>query len=53
MLISNEADRLVYEPGLAGQKIASDDEPRFTLSVTGLSFATTSDFCLGASAVYG
>jgi hypothetical protein len=35
MLISNEDVRLVYEPGLAGQKIAIDDEPRFTLSVTG------------------
>jgi hypothetical protein len=35
MLISNEADRLVYEPGLAGHKSESDDEPRFTLSVTG------------------
>jgi hypothetical protein len=29
MLISNEADRLVYEPGLAGQKIASDDRAPF------------------------
>jgi hypothetical protein len=53
MPISYEADRLVYGPGLAGQKIASDDEPRFTLSATGLFFANPSDFCLGASAVNG
>jgi hypothetical protein len=35
MLNSNEADRLVYEPGLAGQKSESDNEPRFTLSAAG------------------
>ena len=35
MLISNEADRLVYEAGLAGHKSEVMTSPRLTLSVTG------------------
>jgi hypothetical protein len=36
MLICNEVKSLVDEPGSAGHNSQSDDEPRFTLGVTGL-----------------
>lgn len=50
MLISNEADRLVYEPGLAGQKSEVITSPVSRLAWRGLSFAITIDLCLGACA---
>ena len=36
-------DNLVYEPGVTGHK-SEDDEPRFTLDVTGLFADTTFPF---------
>jgi hypothetical protein len=46
MLISNEAERLVYEPGLAGQKSEVMMSPASRSAWRGFSYAITSDFCL-------